>query len=333
MSRQFTRDFFFEIAKGNVAGHSAVIKFGENPDIDSGSGFEDIWDAGGTYAPPTQARIHDVASDNAADTGTTKSSGTATGGSLTSLVDSGATFLTDLVAVGDLVLNDTNVEVGVVSAIPSETEITIVARMRSPNTGADGNPNESGDSYRVVGNASTGASTFHVVGLDGNFAQLSEFSVLNGVSNVPTVNSYLRQFRARVFGAFTGTRYGGVGTISSTAQTDATVSCQVVNGNNQTLMAIYTVPAGKTGYIARWWARIARKISASSRINLRVGQLDGIGYLIGNGALNTQGSSLLDDLPFVQQPVPGGADIYIEADSDTNDLGVSAGFDIILVDD
>jgi hypothetical protein len=333
MSRQFTRDFFFEIAKGNVAGHSAIIKFGENPDIDSGSGVEDIWDGGGTYVPPTVARLHNVVSSSVQDAGTILSSGTATGGSLTSLVDTGATFQTDTVAVGDLVLNDTHIEIGVVSAIPSETEITIAASIRSPNNGFPGNPFESGDSYRVVTNAGTGASTFHINQQTGTFASFEEFVVLNGLTPVATTTAALRQFRARAFGGFTGSRYGAVGTITSTAQTDLTVSCQVDNGNNQTLMAIYTIPSGKTGYIARWWARISRKISASSLVDLRVGQLDGIGYIIGNSALNTQGTSVFEERPIVQQPMPAGSDIWVEADSDTNDLGVSAGFDIILVDD
>ena len=45
-----------------------VIKFGRNPDIDTGSTPEDVWDAGGIWVPPTQARVHDVASSSVDDT-------------------------------------------------------------------------------------------------------------------------------------------------------------------------------------------------------------------------------------------------------------------------
>ena len=45
MSRQFTRDFFVEVAKGNVSGHSLVNKFGAAHDFDTGDGEVLIWDA------------------------------------------------------------------------------------------------------------------------------------------------------------------------------------------------------------------------------------------------------------------------------------------------
>ncbi len=47
-----------EIAKGNVPGHSTVNKFGRNTDIDTAA-KEDIWDGGGLWVAPTQARKHD----------------------------------------------------------------------------------------------------------------------------------------------------------------------------------------------------------------------------------------------------------------------------------
>ena len=47
------RDPALELSKGNIAGHSVVLKFGKNPDVDS---EEDIWDAGGMYGfYPTEA--------------------------------------------------------------------------------------------------------------------------------------------------------------------------------------------------------------------------------------------------------------------------------------
>ncbi len=333
MSRQFTRDFFLEIAKGDVAGHSAVLKFGENPDIDALSGFEDIWDGGGTYVPPTQARIHDVVSSNEADAGTVVSSGTATDGSGTTLIDSGATFQTDGVVVGNSLLNDTNMSFGIITAIPSETELTIAATMREVMEGRASDPNESGDSYRVVADASSGVSIFHLEGLDASFLEQQEFVVLNGTSNVATVSSYIRQFRARVFGDRTGVKRSAVGTITSTAQADGTITCQVVSGNNQTLMAIYTIPSDKTGYLYQWWGSISKKQSATANLKLRVGTIDGIGYVLQSRSITTTGDSSLRYEFSVRGVVPGAADIWIESDSDANDIGVAAGFDVVLVED
>ena len=63
-------DFFIEVAKGNVPGHSKVSKFGENNSV--GNTLETIWDVGGLYpwgvidaAMPT---VVDVVSTLAADT-------------------------------------------------------------------------------------------------------------------------------------------------------------------------------------------------------------------------------------------------------------------------
>ena len=58
-------DQMLEIAKGNVTDHSSVNKFGRNTDVDTTP--EDIWDGGGTWTAPTQARIHDIASTSVND--------------------------------------------------------------------------------------------------------------------------------------------------------------------------------------------------------------------------------------------------------------------------
>ncbi len=322
------KDFALEVAKGNVPGHSVMLKFGENPDIDNAAGFETIWDGGATYVPPTQARVHNIISGEAADAGTVLSSGTATGGSLTTIEDTGATFSTDTVAAGDIVLNDNNVELGNVTGV-TETILTFVGSMRSPKSGLIGTANASGDSYRVVTNASTVASIFHVDGLDVSFLELDEFVVTNGANNVATSGSYIRQHRARVFGPGTT---DAVGTITSTAVTDGTVSCQVINGNNQTLMAVYTIPANKIGYIVQYWATLSKKIGAVVNIHLRAGTLDALGYLLQTRSLDNGGSSEFEYVYPVPAAIPGGSDIWLEGSSDTNDTGVSGGFDIILVD-
>jgi hypothetical protein len=57
----------FEISKGEVAGHTTMLKFGRNIDIDAAAA-EDVWSAGGTWVPPTAARTHDIASTDADDT-------------------------------------------------------------------------------------------------------------------------------------------------------------------------------------------------------------------------------------------------------------------------
>jgi len=63
-------DFYLEVSKGSVIGHSPLLKYGRCVDIDTaavGTVGRDIWDGGIASAvdwvPPTDARIHAIAGD------------------------------------------------------------------------------------------------------------------------------------------------------------------------------------------------------------------------------------------------------------------------------
>lgn len=62
----FKYNYSLEIAKGNIPRHSLITKFGHNEDVDVAS-VEDIWNTGGAYVAPTQARVHAIASSSAND--------------------------------------------------------------------------------------------------------------------------------------------------------------------------------------------------------------------------------------------------------------------------
>jgi len=60
-------NFMLEVVKGNVPGHSAINKFGQNPAVATTG--EDVWSGGGTYAfYPTTAQNMEILSDSANDT-------------------------------------------------------------------------------------------------------------------------------------------------------------------------------------------------------------------------------------------------------------------------
>jgi hypothetical protein len=70
MSRIGTTDFYLEVAKGNVDGHSSMNKFGHNPSISTATDPEDVWSAGGVYAfYPTTAQAMEVLSSDDEDGG------------------------------------------------------------------------------------------------------------------------------------------------------------------------------------------------------------------------------------------------------------------------
>ena len=99
--------------------------------------------------------------------------------------------------------------------------------------------------------AGTGARTVELQGLDSSWNLLTETVTMNGTSAVTTTGSFLRIFRAKVVTAGSSGRNEGTITIQDqdTSTTRALITNGVTDGNGQTLMAVYTIPAGKTGYV------------------------------------------------------------------------------------
>ena len=100
--------------------------------------------------------------------------------------------------------------------------------------------------------AGTGARTVVVSGLDENYDEVSETVTLDGQTEVLTTTTFIRVFRAFVAtagsgGTAAGTIYVGTGTVTSGVP--ATIYAAIPLGENQTQMAIWTVPAGYTLYV------------------------------------------------------------------------------------
>ena len=105
--------------------------------------------------------------------------------------------------------------------------------------------------------AGTGARTVTVVGLDADYNEISETVTLNGQTAVNTTKSYLRVNRMIVRsagsgGANAGVIYTGTGTVTSGVPANVYASINGVNGSNQSLMALWTVPAGYTAYMLQY---------------------------------------------------------------------------------
>ena len=104
--------------------------------------------------------------------------------------------------------------------------------------------------------AGTGARTVELFGLDGDYNEISEVVTLNGQTAVNSTQSYLRINRMIVRsagsgGANAGVIYAGTGTVTTgvPANIYATING---DGTNQTLMALWTVPAGYTAYLMQY---------------------------------------------------------------------------------
>lgn len=93
----------------------------------------------------------------------------------------------------------------------------------------------------------TGILTLTLIGLDSNFLEISEVITMNGITAVTTTNYFIRVFRA--YGSTSGTSLTNVGLITITNNAGTNQLLVIPAGDGQTLMTMWTVPAGKVAYI------------------------------------------------------------------------------------
>jgi len=264
-----TTDFSNEVALNTVSGYQVTTKFGRNPDVDTGTDPEDMWNGGSTYTGfnATAAQNFEIFSADVDDQGQVVTSGTATGGSETTIIDSTATFVTDGVAVGDMVVNDTKIAHGSITSVDSETQLTVFDMNDGQNREVT---NVSGDAYRIVNANDTGAALVRVEQLlDGNLNSLDDrYVVLNGTTGVLIDDDIMRASRAKVILAGSSGLNEGVLT-GRQASTTANVFMQVPTVGRTTIGA-FTIPAEKIGLIKRVRASITRAngSAGSATINL-----------------------------------------------------------------
>ena len=114
------------------------------------------------------------------------------------------------------------------------------------------------------------------------------------------------------------------------------IRAKIIDGNNQTQMAIYTIPKGKTGYLIQGDMSMSRPTSSTSTAVLhyesrRFGWVFKIKKTIG---LISAGTSYFKDIRSVPDIIPPLTDLVIlNRLVSANNVWISASFQIILVDD
>jgi hypothetical protein len=95
-----------------------------------------------------------------------------------------------------------------------------------------------------------------VIGLDANWEEVTQEVTLNGSGTATLSTSLIRVYRAYVSGS--SSPAGDI-----TIANGGTTYAQITAGENQTLMALYTVPAGKTFYFHRGTANFGTDLSGA----------------------------------------------------------------------
>jgi hypothetical protein len=341
MSELRNSDFMLEVAKGKIPGHSQMNKYGHNESVNTGP--EDVWGGGGIYDFYfiTNQTVEAVSTD-VDDVGSAISSGTATGGSVTTLIDTGASFQSQgtPVVVGDIVINDTNGEWGTVNSIDSETQLTHTVMTNASSVSPSSNPNESGDSYRVATSTGTGAGVIHIEGLNdsggGAWVVATETIVMNGQTDVAITKTFVRQYRAFVLHAGSSGMNEGDITVEVDATTNAGLF--ITAGDGQTQQAIFTIPSGMTGFFLKGYVGIGSRANpqqAASAVFTWRARLNngatGVFAIKGQVEVMTTASQFWIYEYAVPVAIPEKSDILIRCDSTTADVGVIGAYDMLLV--
>jgi len=97
----------------------------------------------------------------------------------------------------------------------------------------------------------TGARTLLIQGLNGTFHETEETITLDSTTPPTTTESYIRILRMIVMES--GTTLTNENDITVTAVTGGTTQAHIEADHGQTEMAMYTIPAGYTGYLTKGW--------------------------------------------------------------------------------
>jgi hypothetical protein len=182
-----------------------------------------------------------------------------------------------------------------------------------------------------------------VVGLDENYNEQSVTVLLNGQAQtqIGTVELFVRVFRAYNSSPieFAGNVLIYDDTVTSVLlgvpSPTTSVKAEIRANDQQTYMALYTVPAGKTAYIMQHASDITKSNSAANNalLDIRIREFGGVFRSRQLDGLTTDGSSAFDFVFTLPESIPEKSDIRMQVRTvTTNDMGVSATFILLLVD-
>lgn len=181
----------------------------------------------------------------------------------------------------------------------------------------------------------------NIQGLDSNYDIVTQTITLTGQTRAALSTNLIRVFRAyndngtetvgHVFIYVNGAITGGI------PDTNADIRAIIDPDNQQTNMAMYTIPNGKTGYLRDWYAATAGANKNSNYvIKLKSRKTGKIFRVKHRSAISDTATSAYQHSYTEPEVFAARTDIEMTASVEaagTTAASVSAGFDIVLVDD
>ena len=206
-------------------------------------------------------------------------------------------------------------------------------QLASPETIWDGSneytfPSDDGEVMEIVSTSGSDTQDVVVQGLDENFIDKTWTGTLTG-STAVNIGTWTRIFRA-----YNDGDANFVGDITINQVGGSTDYLKILDGNNQTLMAIYTIPADKVGYLTRYSLSAQNEQSSSSihftaQIRSReFGKVFRVREIVSFGTSHDTERVL----QFPTKLQPKTDIIFNVVNSDGNNGSVNADFDVALHD-
>jgi len=189
----------------------------------------------------------------------------------------------------------------------------------------------------IVSSSASDTFEVEVQGLDTDYNQVTQTKTLTGTTSVALDTALIRVFRMKNNSGTTavGKIQCGVGSTTTSFST-ANLRAEIAIGREQTLMSIYTVPNGKTAYMTGWYFYTAgTSRSADYNITVMARPSGGVFQIKHHGSILDGASNEISHKYIPYPSFTEKTDIESRAQITAVGVtaaGISAGFDLILVD-
>ena len=177
----------------------------------------------------------------------------------------------------------------------------------------------------ILSNDSNEEGTVELQGLDEDYNVVTETVTLNGSTAVTTLNTFLRVYRM----IYIDDGGGNVGVITARVDSPSgTVVAQIEGVLSQTLMCVYTVPAGYTAYMMAVDFSVQKNKDAQVLMMQRTFNTNN--FRIAHMA-EVYESTYRYDFP-IPLPLPEKTDLELRTDNvETNNTRVTSNFTAVLI--
>ena len=205
----------------------------------------------------------------------------------------------------------------------------------SPETIWDGSseyqfPPNAGTSIQMVSTSSSDSQSIVIEGLDDDFQNQTWEGSLSGVSyvQVPSLKW------SRVFRAYNNGSSSLLGDVNiSQAGNPSNIYAKILDGNNQTLMSVYTIPSDCKGYLIKYQCTAYNPQSASEigyTLHMCIRQFDKV---FRTQSITSVGTShaITQEFPFPLEIPPKSDVLFNVVSSNGNNGAINVDFDIALL--